>query len=748
MMIQHLANKREYMLEEAHWPVDVVDGSIALSRELSHDNSDKYAFWIARAVMRTIQTTGINSFAEFMQNINVRKDLGYIVDWVNSLEQNTIWTQELSEQANEIRAGYQTNETVCFFKDGWRIVEVTSEDMENELDLFGNTTYVKHNIYLLEHKKSRFFSLRDPSNQPHALIETTYFLLPQEVQGEGQEGYGEPMYIKDMRDVEELEPEESEKIYEWFRLLSSKGVKVVKNDDDDVDLEQVQSLIEKYEQNGMVVDLNLGDYDDEIERITQASGNTGREGLIVSNAMNDFEGLVAYAIHHEELDKLDSAVQNFEIKAQDDFSERFEQYVEPEMENRYPDEDDYTERYIPSPAQPEFSGGEFENAKNLFFDKPAYDEAMRLYEVERDNLERHYMDEDSMLQFAKEMKKSVEFEKKKKELQEQTLLDEINTTDVIASKVTTLYRGEGSTSKKGGNYWTPSRDWAAQFTQTGEPETVRSTTISEDDIYTPDTLPYAGDLDAIDEAVLEAQMKGFKAVRLDEGQNEPPSVYVFDKTALSVMASEKLNMIKTAKTKTPTHEEVVAYVESLKLHAKRGTVSPKVKEVIDSMPSVRRVEAELSEEEDKVLFESIRWAWKEITGSDIVESLDASSSPETLEGNYWMVNNGVLLHGSNHFTIVRNNLDLFARLLNIDPFVLHQKLASRPEQMIRLIIAHGGMRIFATKDRRIYCQLSPETYSRWGGSKIRKLDFSTKTVRLVGKHAPYSGWKSGVTILL
>lgn len=102
-----------------------------------------------------------------------------------------------------------------------------------------------------------------------------------------------------------------------------------------------------------------------------------------------------------------------------------------------------------------------------------------------------------------------------------------------------IYRGEGGTSHKGGSYWSPSAEWAKQFTQTGRIEEVKKAFIKSDDIYTAKELPYAGNPDAIDKAVTHAKNKGFKAVRLSEGPNEPQSVYVFDQTALkSVSAME------------------------------------------------------------------------------------------------------------------------------------------------------------------------------------------------------------------
>jgi len=102
---------------------------------------------------------------------------------------------------------------------------------------------------------------------------------------------------------------------------------------------------------------------------------------------------------------------------------------------------------------------------------------------------------------------------------------------VKIAKEIEIYRGE-YTGNKDGNYWSTDKEWAAQFTQTGRIEEVKVRRIKLEDVYIADDLPYAGDPDAIDEAISEAKTKKLKAVKLDEGKNEPPSIYVFNKSAL------------------------------------------------------------------------------------------------------------------------------------------------------------------------------------------------------------------------
>lgn len=93
-----------------------------------------------------------------------------------------------------------------------------------------------------------------------------------------------------------------------------------------------------------------------------------------------------------------------------------------------------------------------------------------------------------------------------------------------------LYRGEYS-GNKGGNFYTPDREWARQFTQSGQDHEIKSASIESRHVFDAvDT--YAGDPDRVDEAVARARAAGAKAVRLNEGSGQPHSIYVFDKSGL------------------------------------------------------------------------------------------------------------------------------------------------------------------------------------------------------------------------
>lgn len=90
-----------------------------------------------------------------------------------------------------------------------------------------------------------------------------------------------------------------------------------------------------------------------------------------------------------------------------------------------------------------------------------------------------------------------------------------------------LYRGVSTVSRQGGRYFSPEKDFAMQFTQSAQADELLIVDVSAADIYRPSEPVYAGDPDAIDAVVAVAREHGYKAVWLDEGGNEPDSVYMF-----------------------------------------------------------------------------------------------------------------------------------------------------------------------------------------------------------------------------
>ena len=104
--------------------------------------------------------------------------------------------------------------------------------------------------------------------------------------------------------------------------------------------------------------------------------------------------------------------------------------------------------------------------------------------------------------------------------------------DEDPNKIIPIYRGISTVSKPNGMFYSPDREWTRQFTQSGQDHEIKADGIRNSDVLRPSKPVYAGDFDAIDAVVKYARTAGYKAVELDEGRGEPPSIYVFNKTAL------------------------------------------------------------------------------------------------------------------------------------------------------------------------------------------------------------------------
>ena len=211
----------------------------------------------------------------------------------------------------------------------------------------------------------------------------------------------------------------------------------------------------------------------------------------------------------------------------------------------------------------------------------------------------------------------------------------------------------------------------------------------------------------------------------------------------------KITKIAVNENDIPNPDILATYIESLKLFLKDNpSLDKKIAGAIKSLPSPRIVKRDYSEAENKILFETVDWAWRKITGKDIIKEQNVREAPESLRGNYWLLKNGILLHGTNHFSIVKQNTSLISTLLNLNGFALQENLCSRPNNLIKYIIKNGGVRLFVNKNKVLYTQMSSETYGKWGKQKIKKLDFQKRIVKIIDFTAPFEGWKSGIKIKL
>lgn len=211
----------------------------------------------------------------------------------------------------------------------------------------------------------------------------------------------------------------------------------------------------------------------------------------------------------------------------------------------------------------------------------------------------------------------------------------------------------------------------------------------------------------------------------------------------------KINKIANKEDRMPDGEQMALYVQTLKQYI---SDNPKVNEqwieIIERMPSPRKIRQDLSLQEIKLLYETVEYMWTKITGNKLIPDEEIINAPETLMGNYWLTNNGILLHGINHYDIIKRNAQLICSLLDISGMALQEYLGSHPNKLIHFIIKNGGIRLFITKDKRLYSQMSPKTYGKFGRNKIRKLDFKNKIAKIIDLKAKYDGWASGINIKL
>jgi hypothetical protein len=71
------------------------------------------------------------------------------------------------------------------------------------------------------------------------------------------------------------------------------------------------------------------------------------------------------------------------------------------------------------------------------------------------------------------------------------------------------------------------------FTQSGQEKELLIVEVSLSSIYRPPEPVYAGNRDDVDAIVKIAKEGGYKAVWLDEGRNEPDSVYMISISAIN-----------------------------------------------------------------------------------------------------------------------------------------------------------------------------------------------------------------------
>jgi hypothetical protein len=210
-------------------------------------------------------------------------------------------------------------------------------------------------------------------------------------------------------------------------------------------------------------------------------------------------------------------------------------------------------------------------------------------------------------------------------------------------------------------------------------------------------------------------------------------------------------IIRTAQSEEeiPTADQIAVYVESLKLYRQQNpNLDGEFVHLIDNLPTPRKIRQDFSFEEVKILFETVGYLWRKITGNDLGGEVKTKWGELPFLGNYWIIKDGIVLPGLNHYSIVKQNANMFSNLLNINGFALQHYLVGQPNRLIQFIIKNGGVRMLARKDQKAFFQMSECTYAEWGKLKVKKLDFREKVVKIIDFKVPYKGWNSGIPIKL
>jgi hypothetical protein len=97
-----------------------------------------------------------------------------------------------------------------------------------------------------------------------------------------------------------------------------------------------------------------------------------------------------------------------------------------------------------------------------------------------------------------------------------------------------VYRGVSEGNKKYDNFWTTKKEWARQFTQSGLDREIKQRTIDTSVIMKRENapLPRACSDKDFDQAIKDAEFGKFDAFWVNEGQGEPPSIYVMNLAVL------------------------------------------------------------------------------------------------------------------------------------------------------------------------------------------------------------------------
>lgn len=133
----------------------------------------------------------------------------------------------------------------------------------------------------------------------------------------------------------------------------------------------------------------------------------------------------------------------------------------------------------------------------------------------------------------------------------------------------TVYQGRNVYNKTS-QFFTTDKEWARQFTQSGQDSEIRIGKIDPAVIYQKDPLPEATNEKQMEDALLkEAKAAGYLAIWINEGKNEPPGILVIDMKAVRIYQQ---SMIRES------HEDTQVQKDAEKL---KNELTEKYKELED-----------------------------------------------------------------------------------------------------------------------------------------------------------------------
>lgn len=201
---------------------------------------------------------------------------------------------------------------------------------------------------------------------------------------------------------------------------------------------------------------------------------------------------------------------------------------------------------------------------------------------------------------------------------------------------------------------------------------------------------------------------------------------------------------------TPEVEVLAAMADSIRVYFAdhQGSFDKADTRLVESLPSRSRIMEDMDESQRDVMYRSLRHLWTRMSGS---EPQFESRNPDAtdLDGAYWMMPGGVLLAGFNHFQIAKENRILVCSILNINPLVFEQLLASGGvDEIIGLVISRGGIRVLIDRSKsEVVMQTNEESWP-WVKDKLERMWHKHKVAKVLDMSQPYEGWKSGVTLLV